>query len=517
MPSAPLGGRSFSRPSAAYVLRGWLVVFAASLAVYAATANRGPQWQDSGHFILSIYTDQLVNPLGLALSHPLHHWLGRLALALHFAEPSYAITLVSSLGAALAVANVFGCVCYLTSSRAAAAFAAISLGVAHTFWHLATTTEVYTLSAALLAGECWCLAAFLRERRRGFLWAAMLLNGLGLANHLQAVLTTPVLAVVVLAALATRRLRWDAAAVGVLLWITGSLPYTVLVAREIAATGDWASTLRSALMGEAGRYGQNVLNFHPSLRILAVSVGFTVLCFPNLLIPAALAGLARARSVGIEPAIRRALLAGLLIHAAFVCRYSVIDQHTFFLPTYVLLAVFGGIGAAYVLRWPARQSAPIAAIGVILLASTPVLYALTPSIARHFDVLRDLARHKPYRDDYVYLFSPWGCADRSAQIMSEEALRLAGSGGLILVEDPMAIEAIEFAALRSGLAGLEVRSLPSRRPASLAKRQQVFREAADAAARRAVVLVPANMDDPLPDGLALRREGDLFVVIGPAS
>jgi hypothetical protein len=270
-------------------------------------------------------------------------------------------------------------------------------------------------------------------------------------------------------------------------------------------------------MGEGGRYGHNVLNFHPSLRILAVSVGFAALCFPNLLIPAALTGLARARAVGIEPAIRRALLAGLLIHAAFVCRYNVIDQHTFFLPTYVLLAVFGGIGGAYVLRWPARQSAPLAAIGVILLASTPALYALTPSVARHFDVLRDLARHKPYRDDYVYLLSPWGSADRSAQVMSEAAVRLAGAGGLILVEDPMAAPAIKYAALRCGLVGLEVGSLPPPVPASLAKRQRVLREAAEAATGRAVVLVPASLDDPLPDGLTLRREGDLFVIVGPTS
>jgi len=389
--------------------------------------------------------------------------------------------------------------------------------VAHTFWHLATVTEVYTLSAALLAAECWCLVAFLRQRRRGFLWAAMLLNGLGLANHLQAVLTTPVLVVVLLLALATRRLRWDAAAVGLLLWITGSLPYTALVAREIVATGDWAGTLRSALAGEGGRYGPNVLNLHPSLRILAVSVGFTALCFPNLLIPAALAGLARARAVGIEPAIRRALLAGLLIHAVFVCRYNVIDQHTFFLPAYVLLAVFGGIGAAYVLRWPARRSGPLAAIGLVLLLTTPVLYAFMPPIARYGEVLRGRARHKPYRDDYVYLFAPWGIADRSAQVMSASAVRLAGAGGLILVEDPMAGPAIEYAVLRSGLAGLEVRLLPPPTPASLAKRQRVFREAAEAAASRAVVLVPASLDDPLPDGLALRREGDLFVLTGPAS
>src|SRR3990172_7525821 len=58
----------------------WFAVFVAAFTLYAATANRGAQWQDSGYHILRMVTKEPVNPLGLALSHPLHHWLGRLAV-----------------------------------------------------------------------------------------------------------------------------------------------------------------------------------------------------------------------------------------------------------------------------------------------------------------------------------------------------------------------------------------------------------------------------------------------------
>ncbi|MHC4696561.1 MAG: hypothetical protein ACYTFA_07460, partial [Planctomycetota bacterium] len=147
------------------ILKGWFALFLAAFALYAATASRGAQWQDSGHHILRIVTGESVNPLGLALSHPLHHWLGRLVVVPDILEPCFVITLISSFAAALAVANTFGCVCALTRRRDAALLAAASLALANTFWQMATVVETYTLAAALLSAEIWCLAEYGRSRR----------------------------------------------------------------------------------------------------------------------------------------------------------------------------------------------------------------------------------------------------------------------------------------------------------------------------------------------------------------
>ena len=142
------------------IWRGWLVAFALAAALYAATANRGAQWQDSGYHILRVVTHESLNPLGLALSHPLHHWLGRAVVSAGVFEPAFAITLLSALAAAVTVANVYGCVKTLTRHTLASALAAASLLFAHTFWQLATVVESYTLTAALLSGEIWCLCAY---------------------------------------------------------------------------------------------------------------------------------------------------------------------------------------------------------------------------------------------------------------------------------------------------------------------------------------------------------------------
>ena len=106
---------------------GWLVVFLAALLLYGVTANRGAQWQDSGGHILRAVNGELHNPRGLALSHPLHHWLARTAVAVDLVEPCFAITLLSALAAALTVASTGGCVQTLTGSRPAAMLSAASL------------------------------------------------------------------------------------------------------------------------------------------------------------------------------------------------------------------------------------------------------------------------------------------------------------------------------------------------------------------------------------------------------
>src|SRR3972149_4835930 len=104
LPSADPGGKTRT------ICVAWFALFTAGFALYAATANRGAQWQDSGNHILRVVPHQPINPLGLALSHPLHHWLGRFAVSFNLFQPCFAVTLVSALTAAIAVANTFGCV-----------------------------------------------------------------------------------------------------------------------------------------------------------------------------------------------------------------------------------------------------------------------------------------------------------------------------------------------------------------------------------------------------------------------
>lgn len=515
---APIGNRVAGRSSVTTFI-GWLLTFLASAALYAATASRGAQWQDSGEFILRIMTGDLLGHRGLALSHPLHHWLGRLAVAVVRLEPAFAVTLVSSIAGALAVANVFGCIRTLTDRTPAALFGATSLALANTFWHLATIAEVYTLSAALLAAECWCLALYARRGSRWAIWGMCLFSGLGLANHLQALLTLPVLLMVVLHARLRRRLKAGDALIGLWLWLLASLPYTAMVFGEAVHSTAPLDALRSAFFGES--YENNVFNLRLNKRLLSVAIGFPLLNFPNLLLPAAFHGMLRVRTAGAPSPAAGLLLLGLLIHAAFALRYNVIDQHTFFLPLYVILCIFGGIGAAAVSRWEQRQRRRVASVlAVVCLLATPGLYVAVTHIARQAQVLGrfGVQHNKPYRDDYRYLFIPWSVNERSAEQMSREAFNLAGPRGLIIVEDEMARFALEYQELRLGGSRENVVSAPRLSDEAVLSEFRALVGAA-LAQSRPVVLVPLNRDNPrTPSPLVYwRRVGDLYVLDVSAS
>jgi hypothetical protein len=497
----PIGGR-FPK------LGGYLIVLTAALALFVLTAARSIQWQDYGQFTLRIIDGELFNELGLALAHPLHFWLGQLAVVALPVEPAHAVALVSALAGAVTVANVFGCVCSLTRRADAAVLAALGLALANTFWRMSTMPECYTVTTALLSAELWCLALFLRPGasdtgRPWWLVAAFGFNGLGLANHNLALLTGPVLGVVLMHALWAGRICVWRAGRCVVAWIVGASPYLTLVVIEASSTGDVGGAVRSALFGN--HYSDDVMNASPSIRLAGISAAFTVLSFFNLTLPLAAIGLWRS----VRDAERRALgLAwggALAIHLLFVLRYNVIDQHTFLLPAYTVIALFAGVGFASIARRRSAESTRklfAAALALVMLA--PAVYLGAAALARSTDVLGDYARNKPYRDDYRYLFVPWGAGETTAERMAEHATRLAGDDGVVIVGDSMARFAVRYTARQQGKHALRVQSAASGDSVDWSRW-----------AGRTVVLVPRSVgDEPIapPRGMRWRADAPLYVL-----
>jgi len=481
----------------------WLAVFVGAFALYAATANRGIQWQDSGLHIVRILEHQPENPLGLALSHPLHHWLGRISVALFggMIEPCFVVTLISALMGAITAANICGCAYQLTASKYAAFFAAASLALAHTFWQFATLSETYTTTTALLSAEIWCVVIYARKKRSGFLTIAFLLNGLGVANHMLAALTTPVLAALAIHGVATRRFKASALISQAGLWLLGASPYLWLVGGHWIATGNLNETIHSALFGNA--FENRVLNTQFNVRSMGRVAAFIVLNFPNLFLPFALIGLFAAGRLHVSRLARRAMFAALAIHFLFAIRYAVIDQYTFMLPTYVLLSLFAGLGFAVIAGRDGKRRRGLQLTACFMLFLTPVIYFFTPGLARHFQVLGSEAHHKPYRDDYVYLFTPWSVAERSADKLGRKAIELAGKRGAIVVEDLMAEPAVRYWAIRTGSKDVMIMNdAPACLLTELVKRSIP------------IVLVPARADEPRTEAPIgkWRRNGDLYVL-----
>ena len=485
----------------------WLLVFLIAMVVYVATADQGPQWQDSGWQQIRIITGDIEHPMGLALMHPLHFYLGRASLALLCGvEPAFAITLVSCIAGAVAVANIAATVLLLTGNRRAAFLAACVFMLSHTFWDHATHTESYALVAALMTAEWFWIAAFAVTGRWPFLALLALTSGLGLANHVLASLAVPMNVGIIAWAVLSRRAPAKLVPVAIAAWLVASLPYTAIIVQHAQQSGDWPATIRSALMG---KYSRDVLNTALSAKMLALALGFVLYNLPNLTLP--LAAHALYHRSERRPPLVWLWPVQLTVYTLFVARYSIADQYTFFFPVYGLLAVLAGLGFAYLLREVnPRLRTPLLLLAAITAMWQPMVYIVTTEVVRARGLFTGVVGSKPYRDGWREFFLPWG--DRAcAETVNEVAYRLAGPNGLILSDDAMITFAVRYEqVIGRKPASVRIEELHELRKTS-SERASI---AAAMQAGRPVVLIPRERDKPAPNltGATWERHGDLYVL-----
>jgi hypothetical protein len=416
---------------------GWACGLAAFV-LYVVTLSPGVEWQDSGVHQYRIIVGVLENPLGLALTHPLHYWLGRAALWIPFGEPTWRLNLLSAFAGASAVGLLAALAAQLTRRNAAALVAAASLAVAHIFWQMSVTTETYTLAAALMVGE-WLLAwRYLRTREPWWLMAVFLVNGLHVANHLLGLLTLAVYAVLILERVARRRIEASWLLPALVAWLLGARPYWTLVLGACVRSGDVAGTLNSALFGAGpqGRgYAAEVLNTRFSLKLLTNTLLFVGYNFPAPTVLLALWGPGRLKS-GAAATFRNLLAAQSAIILLFVARYSIADQLTFFVPVCVVVALWLALGFDCVLRRvTARRGVALACAMALGLLWTVGVYLVFPPLARSRGWLAAQMRVIPYRDPYEHFLRPWRVGNRSGARFAEAALDAAGPGGYLLANN----------------------------------------------------------------------------------
>ena len=114
----------------------------ALFALYAATAPRTVALEDDGFFILSSYFLGIEHPPG----YPLFIWIGHLFTYLPFGAVAYRVHLASALFGALTGGALWLCARSLIEGRLPAYLAAFALGVSPVFWSQAVIAEVYTLN-----------------------------------------------------------------------------------------------------------------------------------------------------------------------------------------------------------------------------------------------------------------------------------------------------------------------------------------------------------------------------------
>ena len=345
---------------------------AAFFALYAATAQRGLGWGDSGEFqyrILSCPDGILGGCESFAVAHPLYVALGKL-----LCRTPFHVTLLSSFFGALAVGGLFLCTRHLGL--------AVLFGLSHMLWWLSCVAEVQTMNLVFLAFETVLLLRFFATGRRAWLLAACFLTGLHLSCHNFALLAAP--AFILLLAregLKTFLLAAAAGALGAFFW---------LYALFVRGFGDVL----------VGRFGAKVAGLLPSNGLETLfNLALAALSFA---IPAALFAWSRRNRRPEGDAMPRPVLWTLFAtHALFFIRYFVPDQATFLLPTLFFAYLLLPRG-----EMKSARLVALAALQVLLPVFAGLVLRELPAPARR-------TAHK-YRDDATYFAHPWKFDETSA-------------------------------------------------------------------------------------------------------
>ena len=364
-----------------------------------------------------------------ATGYPLYLLLGRAWSLLPIGDVGYRLNLFSAFNGALTIALADRILRRLDVG-AWAAFGALGLlACAPYFWAMSLIAEVYTLQTALMAGLILLLLRWADQPATRRLALAALLGGLSLGHHAMTVLLIPGCVWFALA-VAPRR----ALAPGALLAVVGAgiLGFCVYLDLPLRYLGRPA-------FNYAGLYDANGV-FQPvdlrtidGLRWLITGQSFSGLMLayhgPALwqeVRQYALDLWQAFFAIGVAPALlglvvltRRSwrlggmLLLMFILNAAFYIDYRAVDKQTMFLPTYLIWALWLGIGYQWLIDWLGRASAEASARHSVVVVQGVLAICVLLALAWNWRLV-DLSK------------------DWSTRTRGEAMLRAAKPGALIL-------------------------------------------------------------------------------------
>lgn len=359
----------------------------AAFVLYVATLAPGLMWGDSARFC---ERSILYVPGAEPGEHHLRNWFGRLANTLPWGTIPWRQNLVSAVFGALAVAWLARVGLLVTRSPWGAALAAAALAVSHTHWHLSAFCESYSLLAFLILVATELLLRWQETGDAKWAVRASFVCGLAAADHLFTLVLGPVLVLFLLVGRPRpevfRGIRW--APLLVLAFALGFLPALIGAVRmHVETERPWEDVFYDLLDLRGRKYFaddvRTIVRFH--LR----SILFLGFQFPFLAGILGLVGLVATLREGL----RRAALP-LLVFVMTIAWCGLYQQQRnvyLLLVAWVMFAIWIARGAESLRSWlKAKVKAPFgavaAAVFLLTVVTPPILYAVTPAIAKRFDI-----------------------------------------------------------------------------------------------------------------------------------
>ena len=341
-----------------------------------------------------VYALGITQPTG----YPTYTMLAHLFTYLPFGDPAYRANLASAVFGAAAVLLTFLAGLQLSRRTFAATVGALAFAVGNVFWSQAIIAEVYTLNALFVSLIVLILLIWRDTREDRYLLAAAFLMGLSLTHHVTSGLLLPTAALFVLTVDRQKLLEWRLILKGAGLFVLGLTPYLYLPVRalmgppiseadpshlarfwELVAGREFGIRFGTLGLDEflarlTSLWGYFSDEFHAGLLIVA-AFGFLVMLFKD-----------RAGTL--------LLGAPMLGWVVYAIGYDIFDYFLYFIPSYLMLALFVAVGAGKILDGAERflaASPPLLRTAAPVLISIPLLY-LAVSGAREDYPLVDRSR-----------------------------------------------------------------------------------------------------------------------------
>lgn len=362
-------------------MRTALAAGVVALLVYLRTLAPGITEIDSGELAAVAATLGIAHPSG----YPLFSMVGRAwTMATAGLRVITWMNILSAVLCAGAVVLLFRVIRDLLPERVGAArtagawVGALAFAFHGTLWSVAVVTEVHAL-------QMFLDAALLHAVVRGGLWGrgpvrerALLAGGyfagLALANHLTAALLLPGVGVAAWLRRKAIRPRVALAAVGAA--VLGSSVYAFLPIRSAQHPWlDWGSPHTWETLVRHVTGAQYRVWMFTSGEALRANLGQLMEGLPGfswVLLALVPVGLRRARRV---PGLLAGSVTMAVLATAYPLGYQIHDIATYFLPLYLIAAVWIGLGAVQVVEWAERRSPSIQrlAAAVFLLPVVPLV------------------------------------------------------------------------------------------------------------------------------------------------
>lgn len=389
------------KSSVAFSVRGWVIVFACAFTLYFMTLAPDLTWQDQGDYQYQAAKCNLNRPGDVVRVHPMFivtsHLVGRMGIMSY----ARAASVVSAVFTAVSVANVYLLVYLLCGQIWPAILSASTFAMAHTVWFLGVQAQTYSMANAALSGGLLLMIAYMKNRKFWLLFLMGLIFGLGISAHIMSQVGFGIIMVRLFWECLKKRISIRSFLTIILSWVAGAFLLWVVMAIEYRRSGDLAGTISSAIVGE---WSSAVFNIGRLGALLKNSALFFVLNFPTPLVLLSVFGIGFSFTRLQNRTAAWLFIVCTVAYALFAVRYDIPNQNHFFIPMYMFVSIYIGLGFAFLTK---KNSAAWMMITGMLLIALPPTYLGLAAYARANKIALGTRRHIPYRDVYEYYLLPW--------------------------------------------------------------------------------------------------------------